>query len=363
MFARKAMTSDDAVLRLCGECGTTSISPRHSDSIYIKGIPRIVSDEVLLAVINAEDDAVSVDLSKKASRGEAIARYDNPICATRAIHRLHQSVLAGKTLNVRFEFGFDASGKRILDRSSHHTRLRRVNHVLSTYDSISSDNVSVPAHTYSHESILIDQVEYPFPTGLYLSRLIFLIGKIGTNDPLIRMLMDPTLGNRHGKEVSEVMAMTDCAQRAIKAVFLCPPEDLTKVRVFVLGDGQTPLCAAAMCLQLPVSWIYYSIDPILQPVDLGEHSTRISLHPCRSQDFEIPDSSDDILSMVIACHSHAPLAEFWGRLHGPKIAIAMPCCSTYCDLGDVEPLLSFEDFEVYSPKRKICVYADKGSIL
>jgi hypothetical protein len=337
----------------------SSLLPRSSDSIYIKGIPRIVTDEVLLAVLNAEDTAVSVDLYKKGARGEAIARYPDVQGATRAIHRLHQSVLGGKTLSVRFELGFDASGKRIMDRTVHHTRLRRVIPVTSTDGMICLDAYSTPAHTYSHEAILVNQVEYPFPTGLYLSRLIFLMRKSEQNDPLVTILTDPSLGSRYSKEISEAMAMADCTERAMKAAFHCTSAEMPSVRVFVLGDGQKPLCAAAMCLQLPLSWEYFSIDPLMQPVDLGTYSTRISLHACLSQEFIIPDSNAHTLSIVIACHSHAPLLEFWTRLRGPKVAISMPCCSTYCDLKGVEPLLTFEDFEVYSPKRKIFVHVDK----
>ena len=65
-------------------------------------------------------------------------------------------------------------------------------------------------------------------------------------------------------------------------------------------------------------------------------------------------------SIVIACHSHAPLQEFWDRLDvavGPKYCIAMPCCkeAEWSSLAQA-PLYTYDDFEVFSPKRKIYLY-------
>jgi hypothetical protein len=42
-----------------------------------------------------------------------------------------------------------------------------------------------------------------------------------------------------------------------------------------------------------------------------------------------------------------------------KIAITMACCSNYAELSDdLLPVLEFDDFEVYSPKRRVKIYYD-----
>ena len=76
--------------------------------------------------------------------------------------------------------------------------------------------------------------------------------------------------------------------------------------------------------------------------------------------------SSNMINIVISCHSHAPLQEFWDRLHiinkkrrMTKIAITMACCSNYAELNeDFLPVLEFDDFEVYSPKRRVKIYFD-----
>eukprot|EP00392_Amoebophrya_sp_AT5.2_P011483 g11562.t1 len=63
------------------------------------------------------------------------------------------------------------------------------------------------------------------------------------------------------------------------------------------------------------------------------------------------------LSIVVACHSHAPLKEFWGRVPGPKICATLPCCEHYSDLGRT-PDLQYDDFEVFTPKRRVRLYKE-----
>ncbi|CAD7950356.1 unnamed protein product [Amoebophrya sp. A120] len=72
-----------------------------------------------------------------------------------------------------------------------------------------------------------------------------------------------------------------------------------------------------------------------------------------------PDSSeiDGKLTIVVACHSHAPLREFWHRVPKPKICATLPCCENYSDLG-VTPDLQYDDFEVFTPKRRVRLYRD-----
>ena len=168
--------------------------------------------------------------------------------------------------------------------------------------------------------------------------------------------------------------MVDATDRAVKLVVGDEPSTLSTVTVYVVGDGKRPLTAAGLCLNMPPSWKYVSIDPLLEvsKVNLGEYSDRFHLHNSYSQNFdlshtcctestEINDKSNS-LAIVAALHSHAPLAEFWTRLGGRKIAVTMACCAEYSDLSGVGefPVLEFDDFEVYSPKRTIRIYASNS---
>lgn len=124
-------------------------------------------------------------------------------------------------------------------------------------------------------------------------------------------------------------------------------------------------------------------------ISLGKYQSRFFPIKAMSQDFDLEPFtnmnisntsmlSNSMINIVISCHSHAPLQEFWDRLHinrscddddndnsiknkrrMTKIAITMACCSNYAELNDdLFPVLEFDDFEVYSPKRKVKIYFD-----
>ncbi|KAJ1441765.1 hypothetical protein B484DRAFT_97171 [Ochromonadaceae sp. CCMP2298] len=102
--------------------------------------------------------------------------------------------------------------------------------------------------------------------------------------------------------------------------------------------------------------------PTAQPVSTAE-PTKTEAQTEAGTDSESPPPPPPprpSLSLVIACHSHAPLQEFWDRLTGAKIAVTMACCASYCELS-AEPLCEFDDFEVYSPKRRVRIYAEQIS--
>jgi hypothetical protein len=115
---------------------------------------------------------------------------------------------------------------------------------------------------------------------------------------------------------------------------------------------------------MPDNWSFYSIDPILDPIDVStdtdDYRNRFHQFTCKSEEFVIPSNITTMLHIVIACHSHAPLSEFWARTAHPRIAIAMPCCAAYSELPSDEVKLEFDDYEVYSAKRKIKIYYDKA---
>ena len=144
-----------------------------------------------------------------------------------------------------------------------------------------------------------------------------------------------------------------------------------KVRVFVLGDGKRPLCAATLALHFNCKeWTFVSIDPLLSGGSGGggggssivsDDSPCVDLFAGKSQEYGIPRGGS-ALDIVVACHSHAPLQEFWDRLvvskkaQGvTKLAVVMACCAGFSKLVE-EPLYTFEDYEVYSPKRTVQIF-------
>lgn len=79
----------------------------------------------------------------------------------------------------------------------------------------------------------------------------------------------------------------------------------------------------------------YSIDPLVDESNkiinvIG--SPKILIFKGISQNFEIPppmNQNMSDLSIVVSCHSHAPLQEFWDRLKGRSLSVSMPCCSNF----------------------------------
>ena len=342
--------------------------PHRSDTVYVRGIHKSTTADEVVRLVSLVAEPLEVDLSQRSASGEIWVKYKNLADTQQAILVLHQRIEKGVYISARYELGKTADGKHVSDPSTHNTRVRNV----STSDTRSALTSKRDTYNYSSDSLLVNRVEYPFPSGLYLSKTIYLTRRFPSNDPLLALITDPSLGNKFAKEISEAMAMCDAVDRACKLICGRAASLIPNISVFVLGDGKRPLCAACLCLQFPNTWKFFSIDPILCPVEVGPYRERFFQHNCLSQNFEIPNKSTSFavqsskdteaipeippVNIVIACHSHAPLQEFVSRLPTPAIVISMPCCANYSHL-DLEPILSFDDFEVYSPKRKVHIYS------
>jgi hypothetical protein len=366
------------------------ITSHKSRTLEVKGFHKTTPESDIAILFSSIEEPLELDFSsRKARRSKIYVTYKNVNVATEMVHKLHQYDYHGAILSVRYELGFDEEGSRYIDHSSHNTIIRQV-------QSDKESSVSVAERlgfTYSYNSVTVDEAEFPFPSGLYLSRLLSLTRSLSPSDPLLDILTNPRLcaSNKHPKEVSEAIAMADGVERAIKRVYGVSSRQLTNcnVDVYVVGDGKVPMGCACLCLHLPEEWQYHSIDPLLEPIPpgrLGEYAGRFNQFRGVSQDFVVSgqsektgkeNSQDGIsvqseslssasphtsiakgtLSIVVACHSHAPLSEFWGRVPSPKLAVVMPCCAHYSDLPGHVPIMCFEDFEVYSPKRCVSVYS------
>jgi hypothetical protein len=418
----KKMTADAKRLR---DQLVLSEDGEMSDTLFIMGIPRSFSLEkiqnLLISLTGGE-----IDFHEYSTRNAIWVKYDSIETAEDQLRKLNQRVIDGKVISVKYELGIDPLTNRPrVPGKTHNTVLRQIFYSSNNDSSVdrklcnkcSSNTVndfcqdcnkssqylsvskpcpsssSAPAHNYSSKSLIIHynanslpnhstlspaSIEFPFPSGLYLTRVIQLTRSIPLSDPLLQLVLNTNNlihPSKYPKEISEAMAMVDAVQRALKNTKISYNKS-GSVSVFVVGDGKTPLCAAAVCLHLPSHFQYYSIDPILKPISLdttagsssrAEYGNRFHQFTGFSQDFPLlPDNSDSSLSLVVACHSHAPLQEFWTRLSSPKIAVTLPCCAHYSDLeeeeekekesGQTRKVMCFDDYEIYSAKRTVHIY-------
>mmetsp|Transcript_34718 Transcript_34718/g.50972 ORF Transcript_34718/g.50972 Transcript_34718/m.50972 type:complete len:404 (+) Transcript_34718:256-1467(+) len=392
------------------------MQPRHRDLVaqtsevlYLTGVPKSLPDDTVREILSASRKPVEVDTSLRRHPrhgGRVWARYASPADAAAAAEAVRTATasLHGATLGCRFELGLDeASGQRAVSRINHNTIIRRIDVrrgsngvaaprkrkapitsqdgqsrcasqqcTAATSSSVMSSPELSSTASYSSKSISVGGVEYPFPSGLYLSRLIGTLQTWPHEDELVKMVSDVQgMGNRHAKEMSEAMAVVDAVQRAIKRCLHVQCESLQGcTRVFVVGDGKVPLGAATLALHFPRTrfpqWSFVSIDPLLGDGVHIEKQRKIrsahnlTLFSGMSQDYNITRDDSVHTDIVVACHSHAPLEEFWQRLdrvaRTPPIAVVLPCCADFSNLPSKDLVMAFEDFEVYSPKRTVKIY-------
>mmetsp|Transcript_8546 Transcript_8546/g.20903 ORF Transcript_8546/g.20903 Transcript_8546/m.20903 type:complete len:497 (+) Transcript_8546:107-1597(+) len=424
-----------------------NVTPRpgeHSRIVYLTGIDKQTSEDELVELLSSGGGSppVEIDASEVSFRkggGRAWALYSNANDARRAIEVLQGKIVHGCTLCARLEWGVEQDGKRITDKTSHTAILRGIQRRRGTpkkkqgadYKNLNKKNKSDRKRkaklkkqpqaaeredkthadllsseylaTYSHNSISIGEMEYPFPSGIYATKLIQKLSATVADTSsaedelqqqqrkedkkLLCLLSNVSIigcgsVHRYAKEISETFAMIDALERAIKLKFGVGPGDLHhQVVCYCLGDGKYPVGAAALELFLPKRnhWKFVSIDPLLPKNGCelpGSKSTvcakrnsnattffhsRIELFSGFSQDYEIQMTnktpSESVLSIAIACHSHAPLEEFWERMPKPKLCVALPCCAQFSELPKETPILEYDNFEVYSPKRRIKIFA------
>jgi hypothetical protein len=403
-----------------------------SDTLFIMGIPRSFSMEKIQNLLTSLTGG-EIDFHEYSTRNAIWVKYDSIELAEDQLRKLNQRVIDGKVISVKYELGIDPITNRPrVPGKTHNTVLRQIVYSNNSDDSSinrkfcntcssnavndfcqdcnkhfqmhsvsksGSSSFSAPTHNYSSKSLIIHynssslpnhptvlspaSIEFPFPSGLYLTRVIQLTRSIPLSDPLLQLVLNTNNlihPSKYPKEISEAMAMVDAVQRALKNTKISYNKSgssvpsVPTVRVFVVGDGKTPLCAAALCLHLPNHFRYYSIDPILEPISLdttagsrsADYVKRFHQFTGFSQDFPLLPDSDSTLSLVVACHSHAPLQEFWSRLSAPKIAVTLPCCAHYSDLfleeeenekeGGTRKVMCFDDYEIYSAKRTVHIY-------
>lgn len=386
-----------------------------SRCLYVRGINRISTIESLRSHFDRIGSVESLKFSESPRQGFCWVTFYSREVADQALRELHHSNLNGSVITVRYELGIKQS--KDLDNLSVTSSVCVPRNIMYDYDGRCSKKLKKTSKinvSYTGRGILVDGTEYPSPQGTYLMRLLKLCNStaIGNRQPLMDALLDARRGNKHAKELSESMAMVNAVQRLEELTGTDWRSVDRPINVYALADGMMPSTSITMCLFYP-HWNYTSIDPILDydVSALGLFSSRITCVKALSQNFVIPltaaskiegigyvgledipcyndddplaarmpnsngdelnpisisdifvdsvpvrEGSGSPINIVIACHSHAPLQEFWDRVPVPKFCVAMPCCGKTWSHLEQTPLHVYDDYEVFSPKRKIFLY-------
>ena len=105
----------------------------------------------------------------------------------------------------------------------------------------------------------------------------------------------------------------------------------------------------------------------LDRADFGKFASRLTCIRGKSEDFALPAATAGEraagggaadLSVVLAVHSHCPLAELWERMPRPRLSISLPCCGQ-CGTIPVAPTLEYIDEDILSPHRRILIHFDQ----
>lgn len=287
-------------------------------------------------------------------KNHCLIEFATTFSAQEAVTKLHHSYLNGTALCVRFEH----------EKNQSYILCKKVQ---ENKEPPKKKNLKkLPSSVfYSNKGFNVDGIEYPIPQGLYLLKLLQISRTLSpAKYPLFDLLIDNNFGNKQIKEITESMAMVN-AMSKLGCLTQTSWESTTNVTVYVVGDGQTPFTAAALALFMPNSWKYISIDPILVDFDMSslgdQYSKTMCVVPLKTQEYNI--ETEDVFDrhvVVIACHSHAPLQEFWDRLvistAGAVSCVSLPCCGRDWSNLSITPLDDYEDFEILSPKRRVTLY-------
>lgn len=158
------------------------------------------------------------------------------------------------------------------------------------------------------------------------------------------LLLPVGWGGDPAKEVTESYAVLDAALRV--AVVRGLRRNDYGVSVLVVGDGTSPRTGALFATS--TAWKVTSIDPAMKP--MGAHATIPRLDCIRARLEDRPDLTADI---VVAVHSHAPVAATRAACRPGGFVVSLPCCVAWPSAGAVENYL---DGACLSPDRRVLVF-------
>ena len=171
-----------------------------SQIVYLTGIHRQTSEENICELLSlGGTQPMKLDLSEVSFQkggGRAWAKYESAIDAKLSIEKLQSKIVCGCVLCASLEWGVTLGEKRVTDKTTHTAILRGIQRQRGTpkrkFDNQKTkeskkkkkeqrqkpkekekgDYICTIDATYSHKSILIGEIKYPFPSGIYLSKLI-----------------------------------------------------------------------------------------------------------------------------------------------------------------------------------------------
>lgn len=176
-------------------------------------------------------------------------------------------------------------------------------------------------------------------------------------DMLIRKLFP------NAKEITESMGMFQAVVRVAKS-------ENTKderVKLFVIGDGNTPRTAAMFAFR--TSWFCWSIDPALKNYQqrIEKPIRGLNTSPYKFEELEyghlayikaaIKEPGRKILVLPHAHISHSVLEEVFDE---NTLVVTMPCCYPFKEQQETwhgrKPDIIYHDWRIHSPEREIRIW-------
>lgn len=152
----------------------------------------------------------------------------------------------------------------------------------------------------------------------------------------------------NGKEMTESMAAYHVVRNKLRLFDLADPS----VEMFAVADGRTPRTAALFAYR--TAWSCHSIDPTLKGDKSWNGIKRLSLHPCKIEEFA--EVSCD--KAFVACvHSHADLSCVCEKIKAKtRLLVSIPCCVK--QERERKPDIEYIDRAIWSPCNVVKIWID-----
>ena len=325
-------------------------------TIIVKPVPKhVLSSAVVLWL---ENEGHIIEFQRV--RTVVYATYSTPETAAFAVERLHGKLL-GEGGPVTVEI-FENRGTVALSKEG-----------ASAHENVKSSKGAGAAAAEVQEAQAdageVEKIVLPGEpqgggfTGLYIVQLLRLTSSTNRSTASLARL----LSNKRPSQAKEICESFG-ATRALFDFDRVHGLGLREKRVVAIvpGDGCRPYTSSALLLQVPQSWVCYSVDPLLasgKALAVARDQPRLTLVPALLEDFTLPDLADVDAVVILAVHSHAPLQSFWTKLPDTlqRVCVSIPCCGDYGWLSTSDLKVRYVDREIDCPTANtVLVYERKA---